>query len=155
MTVPVLDKAAVLKKVVVFDSASVTAAWGSSALSKIPLYSLDKEYRALPKSVWDEILETHLSLHPYETDFYDCDGFSAVFMGKVLENYDVNGLARVIDVSGHHSYNAVLVCDDGKSCSWLKVEPQTDAFVDSPPRGVKFTVPSGTYAATAGIALTA
>ena len=76
-------------------------------------------------------------------------------MGLVVWDFEINGVVRVFDNSGHHSYNAVLVCDDGKTCSWQKVEPQADIFVDHPPAGVKITVPAGTYSASSGFAVTA
>lgn len=124
-----LTKAQAIAQAVIFDNAAIMQAWHASELSHLQLIGVDKQYRALPTAVWDEILATHLSLHPYIPEFFDCDGFSAVFMGDVLWNYEINGLARVIDFSAHHSYNAVLVCDDGKTCSWKKVEPQADQFV--------------------------
>ena len=51
-------------------------------------------------------------------------------MGLVAYDFEINGICRVLDISGHHSYNAVLVCDDGKTCSWLRVEPQADLFLE-------------------------
>ena len=75
-------------------------------------------------------------------------------MGMVGYDFELNGVARVLDGSGHHSYNAVLVCDDGKTCKWLKVEPQADIFVDNPPPNVKVTAPDGAYTAAQGFAIT-
>lgn len=149
-------KADALKQATVFDSDAVRDAWNASELSHLQLISTNKKYRALPKKVWDALLALHQTVHPYEADFFDCDGFSAVFVGFTLWNFEINGVVRVFDSSAHHSYNAVLVSDDGKSCRWERVEPQTDMFVDEkPPAGVVVNTPKGAYTATAGFAITA
>ena len=146
----------VLKQVVVFDDAQVTAAWQASDLGKLQLISTNAKYRALPKATWDAILATHFTLHPYTPDFFDCDAFSAVFVGYVLWHYQVNGVARVFDISSSHSYNAILICDDGETCRWEKVEPQQDALVpDSPKLKLQSTETTSLYAATQGFAVTA
>ena len=150
-----MTKDDVLKQAVVFSNEDITTAWGNSDLSHLQLVSTNKQYRALPQSTWDSILATHLTAHVYVTDFFDCDAFAAAFLGLVVWNYEVNGVVRVFDNGGHHSYNAVLICDDGKTCSWQKVEPQADIFVDHPPQNVKITVPAGTYSASSGFAVTA
>lgn len=150
-------KSDTLKQATVFDGDAIRDAWNASELSHLQLISTNKHYRALPKKVWDALLDLHATLHPYEADFFDCDGFSAVFVGWTLWNFEINGVVRVFDSSAHHSYNAVLVSDDaGKTCSWQRVEPQTDMFVDDkPPPGVVVKTPEGAYTATSGFAITA
>ena len=148
-------KADALSKAHVFTTEQVTDAWSNSELSHIQLISTNKNYRALPRQVWDAILALHQTIHPYEVDFFDCDSFSAVFVGFTVWNFDINGVARVLDNSAHHSYNAVLVSDDGKTCTWKKIEPQSDTFVGDPPPGVVVTVPAGAYKAKSGFAVTA
>lgn len=91
-------------------------------------------------------------VHLYTANFFDCDAYPAVFVGFALWNFKINGFVRVLDSGAHHSYNAVLICDDGKTCSWEEIEPQSDTFVDDPPKGVTVTVPNGAYAAQTGFA---
>ena len=148
-------KADAVGAAVVFTSEQVTDAWGTSDISHLQLICTNKKYRALPKTHWDAILALHQTMHPYETDFFDCDSYSAVFVGFTVWNFDINGVARVLDNSAHHSYNAVLVCDDGKTCYWKTVEPQSDTFVGDPPPGIIVTVPAGAYKAASGFAITA
>ena len=148
-------KADALSKSVVFDADAVRAAWRASELSHLQLISTNKQYRALPTAVWDAILALHETVHPYTADFFDCDAFSAVFVGFALWHFEINGVVRVFDNSGGHSYNAVLISDDGKTCNWQKVEPQADIFVDAPPKGVVLSAPKGVYAAQSGFAITA
>ena len=139
---------------VVFTTEQVSEAWANSELSHIQLISTNKNFRALPTKTWDALLAMHLTIHKYETDFFDCDAYSIVFCGFMAWYFDVNGVARVMDNSGAHSYNAVLVSDDGKTCTWRKVEPQSDTFVGDPPAGITVTAPSGAYAAQSGFAVT-
>ena len=148
-------KADAIAAAVVFTSDQVTDAWGESELSHLQLISTNKKFRALPKTNWDAILALHQTIHQYEEDFFDCDSFAAVFVGFTVWNFDINGVARVLDNSAHHSYNAVLISDDGKTCYWKKVEPQADIFAGEPPPGIKITVPAGAYKAASGFAITA
>ena len=149
-------KADAVANAVVFTSEQVTDAWTKSELSHLQLISTNKRFRALPKAHWDAILALHQTIHPYEVDFFDCDSYAAAFVGLVVFNFDINGVARVLDNSAHHSYNAVLISDDGKTCYWKTVEPQIDLFTDDkPPPGVHVTVPAGAYKAQSGFAITA
>ena len=154
--VTAFQKSDALHLAVVFDGDAVQTAWADSELSHLRLISTNKRYRALPRHTWDLILAQHRTEHAYEEDFFDCDAFSVVFVGDVLWAYEINGVARVFDNSAHHSYNAVLVAsDDGQSCSWQKVEPQADVFVDSPPAGVVLTDKGQHYEGARGFAVTA
>lgn len=146
-----------LTQATVFDGDAVRDAWNASPLSHLQLVSTNKKYRALPKKVWDAILALHQTVHPYTAEFFDCDAFSSVFVGFTLWNFEINGVVRVFDNSAHHSYNAVLISDDdGKTCRWERVEPQTDMFVDdNNPPGIVVNAPPGAYTATSGFAITA
>lgn len=146
-----------LKQATVFSGDAVRDAWNASPLSHLQLVSTNKKYRALPKKVWDAILALHQTVHAYMPDFFDCDAFSAIFVGFTLWNFEINGVVRVFDNSADHSYNAVLISDDaGKTCRWERVEPQTDMFVDDkPPPGIVVNAPKGAYTATSGFAITA
>ena len=156
-----LNRDNVVKQAIVFTGDQVRDAWVKSKLSHLEFISTNKSYRALPKSVWNQILAEHLSIHKYVPEFFDCDSFAAALMGMVAYDFEINGICRVLDISGHHSYNAVLVCDDGKTCSWLRVEPQADLFLEDIAKrgqltaGVSVTSPDGAYAATSGFAVTA
>ena len=151
-----ITKPEVLKHAVSFDADTVRAAWQASPMSHLQLISTNKRYRGLPQQVWNAILAQHETLHPYEADYFDCDAFSAVFVGFTLWHFEVNGVVRVFDNSGSHSYNAVLVAsNDGESCVWKGVEPQADVFVRDKAQHVVVTAPKGIYAAQSGFAITA
>lgn len=144
-------------KFVVFTDDQVRDAWKNSDLSHLQLISTNKKYRAVDKETWDALLNLRLTLHPYEAEYFDCDSFASVFVGFVVWYFDINGVVRVLDSSAGHSYNAVLVAsDDGKNCTWEKVEPQYDGFVgEAPPAGITVTAPDGAYKAEYGFAVTA
>lgn len=138
-----------------FSGDQIRDAWHKSKLSLLQLISTNKEYRALPKKVWSSILAEHLTIHKYVPEFFDCDAFSVAFCGLVAFKYEINGVVRVLDSSAHHSYNAVLVSEDGSTCEWMVIEPQNDTFVgDPPPAGVTITTPDGAYRARNGFAIT-
>ena len=149
------QKTDAVKAAVVFTADQVRSAWAQSDLSHLEFISTNKQYRALPLSDWDSILDLHFTEHTYEPDFFDCDAFSAVFVGDILWNYEINGVVRVFDNGAHHSYNGVLVANPDGSCSWQKVEPQADYFVDRPPAGLHVLTPKGAYSALKGFAITA
>ena len=153
-----LNKDDIIKQATVFTGDQVRKAWSKSKLSKLQLISTNKKYRALPKKVWNQILAEHLSIHEYVPEFFDCDAFSMAFAALVAFNYEINGVARVLDSSAGHSYNAVLISEDGKTCSWKEVEPQADIYVSSEgtpdAKGVTVTMPDNAYSAEIGFAIT-
>lgn len=139
----------------VMTAQQVTDAWKQSELKHLQLISTNKHYRALPTQTWNDILARHQTVHPYTADFFDCDSYAVVFSAFAVWNFGINGVAQVLDSGAGHSYNAVLVSDDnGKTCTWKKVEPQADIFVDAPPKGIHVTAPKGAYAAMVGFAIT-
>ena len=148
-----LTKDSVVAKATVFTGEQVRDAWSKSKLSHLQFISTNKKYRALPQAVWDQILATHFTVHEYVPEFFDCDAFAAAFMGLAAFNYEINGVARVLDSSAGHSYNAVLVSEDGKTCTWKEVEPQADVFVEDEGKGsITVTAPEGAYKAEVGFA---
>ena len=149
-----LTKKEALAAAVVFSGDAVQAAWKASELKHLQLISTNKQYRALPMEHWNKALAMHGTEHAYTPDFYDCDTFSAVFSGWVAWTFEINGVARVLDNSAHHSYNAILVAREDGTCEWQKVEPQADILVDSPPADIRISAPANAYVATAGFAIT-
>ena len=145
-----LTKEVVLSHASVFEADKVMEAWKTSSAGHLQLVGLDKKYRALPKDIWDEILDEHLTVRKYVPDFLDCDGFSSIFMGTVLSLYEVNGIARIFDFGAKHSYNAVLVTSETGGCEWHRVEPQADMFLME----LKSSHPE-MYASMEGFAVTA
>ena len=147
-----------VKAAVVFSGDEVRAAWAQGPAAHLDFVSTNKQYRALPRNVWDEILSLRLTpADRYEPEFFDCDAFAAAFMGLVVWDFDINGVCRVLDNSAHHSYNAILVVSaDGKSCNWELVEPQLDKIVGEPGGPVVITKSGeNMYKATDGFAVTA
>ena len=149
-------KAEILKSAVIFTEDQVKDAWSKSEFSHLQLISTNKKYRGLPRDEWDAILATQFTVaNRYEPDLFDCDGFSCAFMGLIAWDFDVNGVVRILDSSAGHSYNAVLVAsDDGKSCSFIGIEPQTDTVIGNPPKNITVTAPAGAYKAERGFAIT-
>ena len=147
-------KADAQSKAVVFSNEQIQAAWQTSDLKHLQLISTNKKYKGLPRATWDAILALHQTIHPYTPEFFDCDSFSAVFLGFTVWNFEINGVVRVLDMSASHSYNGILVAsDDGKTCSWEIVEPQADIVVSNP--AVTITKQKDIYTATSGFAITA
>ena len=150
-----MKKSDVLEQASTFTGDQIRDAWSKSKLMHLQMISTNKSYRALPKSMWDSILAEHLSLHEYVPEYFDCDAFATLFMAQVAALYEINGVCRVLDSSAGHSYNAILVSEDGKTCTWTIVEPQADVIVGDPvEQGVTVTTPDGAYRATQGFAVT-
>ena len=95
---------------------------------------LDGKYYCLTQAQWDGIIhEVGLDPNKYVPERYDCDSFSRYFWAEINHRYEVNGLMTVVDFSGGHSYNALLVVSpDGKSLSVSLYEPQNGS---SPVKG--------------------
>lgn len=104
---------------------------------------LDNRYYCLSAAAWDGLIKA-VGTEPnkYAADRFDCDAFSRVWYGRVAEDYEINGMGIVIDWSGKHSYNALLVAGADGTLTVRLFEPQTLA---TPKRG------SGPYLLKSGI----
>ena len=114
--------------------ASIWADKDKNPAHKLKLRMLDSEYLALSESDWAKLaLETRTAQHDWKPETRDCDDFAFAFRGLAPLNYAINGVGMVIDISGKHAYNVVVVYvenDDGTAEFDIKViEPQDDMFV--------------------------
>lgn len=105
-------------------------------------------FLALPRALWDEILEVDKTDEtPYHQNYYMCGNYSADFKAGVLRRFGVNGVAVVCDASAGpdlseltpeqvqripeddlagHAYVALLTKEDGQLAYFRMTEPQTD-----------------------------
>ena len=94
-----------------------------------PIYT-DSSYVGLNRTEWNKVLaETNTRTLKYVPTVHDCDDFAFLARGVVPAVADVNGIAVVLDFSGKHAYNLVLVCEADGTRSVEAVEPQQDRFV--------------------------
>lgn len=112
---------------------AVVDALRNSPLSRLSLSFLDRTYTALPMEAWCEILEwSDVDRVGYVSERRDCDNFAVALAGQVGLRFGVNGCGIVVDYSGRHAYNCLLVSTpdaDGDGTPDLAiaiVEPQTD-----------------------------
>ena len=89
------------------------------------LYLVDEHYYCLTADEWKEVIAA-VGVDPvkYAADTYDCDSFSRYWWAEINHRFKVNGMLTVVDFSGEHSYNLLLVNDGGKIVPRL-FEPQT------------------------------
>ena len=97
----------------------------------IQLQFLDGEFTALPFETWEKIIYfTSVDKAKYLTSKRDCDNFAIAFSGQCSLKFGINGVGIVVDISGKHAYNCILVKDNVDRELYVKiVEPQTDGFV--------------------------
>lgn len=114
---------------VIFSAADITTAFNNSELSHLQLVTWDTRYRALPHNIWQNILDIcGTSVKQYQTDFYDCDDFAITFAGYVCSNFAVNTAGIVVDATGEHCYNSLVVVNNGVA-SFAIIEPQSDEWI--------------------------
>ena len=117
---------------VAFDKKTVRRALNRFAASMGDVL-LDGKYFALTRKEWTAVIAAvGPDGNAYTPERYDCDSFSRYFWAEVNHRFEVNGLFVVVDYSGTHSYNALLVHDGKGSLSVLLFEPQNGQF---PTRG--------------------
>ena len=108
--------------------AEVVKAYRNSQLKNLHGEFLDRRYRALPMRVWELVLEySQVDKKQYRSDHWDCDNFALALCGQIPMWFDVNGVGLVVDYSGKHAYNSLLVYDNNK-LSIVGVEPQNDRW---------------------------
>lgn len=109
--------------------AEVVKAYRNSRLKNLHGEFLDRRYRALPMRVWELILEySQVDKKQYRSEHYDCENFAMALCGQVPMWFDVNGVGFVVDYSGKHAYNAILVSESGEHLEVIGVEPQNDRW---------------------------
>lgn len=97
----------------------------------IQLQFLDAEFTALPLQVWQKIIKfTNVNNVKYISSKRDCDNFAIGFAGQCSLRFGVNGAGIVVDISGKHAYNCILVKELGEDLVVKVLEPQTDGFVE-------------------------
>ena len=96
---------------------------------------LDDKYYVLSNAEWNYVVKIiGAEADKYQSDRFDCDKFARVWYGKVAEKFEVNSMAIVVDYSGRHSYNALLVHDGAKNLNVVLFEPQN---LSRPVKGTK------------------
>jgi hypothetical protein len=107
----------------------VVKAYRNSGLNNLYGQFLDGRYRALPMRVWELVLEySQVDKKQYRSEHYDCDNFAMALCGQVPTLFDVNGVGFVVDFSGGHAYNAILVSESRGHLEVVGVEPQNDRW---------------------------
>lgn len=112
----------------------VIKAFQHSPIWRLQPQLLDRSYTALPVETWCEILAwSDVDRVKYVAEKRDCDNFAVALAGQVSLRLGVNGCGIVVDYSGKHAYNCILVTGDfdkdGKEdLKVLLVEPQSDTM---------------------------
>ncbi len=112
---------------------------------KMKQYLVDTQYFCLNEDEWNEVIKDIGSdPNKYVPEKYDCDSFSRYWWAEVNHRYEVNGMFTVIDFSGRHSYNAILVHDNtNEGLSVRLFEPQNGS---QPEKGEEhYTLTSGFF----------
>ena len=101
--------------------------WMDTPARTLQLCPLDTEYAAVPREVWNDVLQhCGIGRYSYQSEQRDCDDFAMALRGRVPLELGLNGVGIVMDWSGRHAYNA-LVYRDGKGlCRIGFIEPQAD-----------------------------
>ena len=113
----------------IYTNKDVAAAVARSNAAALQVVVLDSKYWAVDIDTWKLILEyTGVDQGQYRADRYDCDDFAFAFKAAVSRKLAVNGVGIVVDWSGKHAYNAILVADaNGLVIKFI--EPQSDGLV--------------------------
>ena len=110
-----------------FTVCEVGEAFSRSNLKQLGFRPLDREMRALPRQIWDEILHfSQVDTLEYVPEIADCDDFARIFVGEVLKNFRISA-GLVLDLSGRHAYVAILVIEN-EELNVVTIEPQNDAW---------------------------
>ncbi len=135
-TVPLELGCAIEDSVLKVSAAQVAQAVWRSDLRKLRVVCYDTKFTALPIGVWEEILEwSDIDQPKYVESQTDCDNFALALSGQLSLRLGVNGVGVVLDESGGHAYNCILVKRGLDQVEIEAVEPQKDTFpvIDSQP----------------------
>ena len=109
----------------------VRECFASSMQHSLQLAEVDVDYLALTEADWQKVLKfTTVAWKVYKPEYFDCDDFAVCQKALISLHFNINGCGWVLDSSGEHSYNVILVCDAaGDRLHTRIVEPQQDAEV--------------------------
>ena len=94
--------------------------------------------------MWELIIgRNRVDSRQYKAEFFDCDDFAAILYARTRELYEVNGCGLVIDASGRHAYNVLLVVDSAGRLGRAWLEPQSDLIMTVSPRAGVYKLEEG------------
>lgn len=113
----------------VYSRAQIRAAWQAvTDYAHIDLILKDDNYRALAEADWQKVMAaSDTRTLKYTPDYSDCDYFALLFCAEV-QSLLVNGCGWMLDWSGEHSFNLVVV-GGGAEPKFKWVEPQGDSWI--------------------------
>ena len=124
--------AAKLKSLKEFSGDDVRHAMSQGSLYRLQCILIDSKYRALSLDDWCTVIKaTTDEWKNYTPEVFDCDDFAKCQSALVSLKYNVNGCGQVYDTSGQHSYNVLLVIDDGGNLVTRILEPQDAKILTS------------------------
>ena len=102
-----------------------------AGLGRLKHQFYDPTFIAIPQDLWQDYLDWSMVKNlSYITHRWDCDGFAMGLCAEVGRRLRINAAGLVIDVSGKHAYNALLVrVPDTDTIKVVCVEPQQGRFV--------------------------
>ena len=94
----------------------------------VQVICLDSEYKVVPEAeMMDVVRATRTSVEQYVPEYHDCDSFARELWARIPNQSGLNSVAMVIDFSGKHAYNAIVVAKGESDVAVKFVEPQADA----------------------------
>ena len=112
--------------------------WETCPGKRLQFIPTDADIMAIPEKLWREVFQrtpTADGVNQYVSEVNDCDKHAQLFSGLCAAMWYLNGVGQIIDWSGSHSYNAVLVApadgDEGDLPTIRIVEPQQSGFVEA------------------------
>jgi len=123
-------RAAVRRTAKIVSHEEVAAAWGKGDLKSLHPHFLDRQYAALPVETWEKILLwSRVDSPRYVSERRDCDDFAMALRGELPLKCQANGIGVVLDWSGGHAYNAILIRRDDDTIEVGAIEPQSDRLI--------------------------
>ena len=137
-----------LSKSVPLTGQQIEAAVRASGGRNFQIMRLDRSFWTCTLEDWKEIIEqTEVDEVRYVAERTDCDDFAVALKGLVALKYGINAIGMVVDITGKHAYNIIVVSNADGTFSAHALEPQTDQ-IDTDSTRVQFG--QGAYKAEAG-----
>ena len=97
--------------------------------AEVRLLPLDANYFVASEAdTMQAVKDSHTDAMRYVSDIADCDKHSRLLYAMLPYKFGLNSVCMVIDWSGKHSYNAIVV-DNAGTLEVRWVEPQSDSEI--------------------------
>ena len=131
--IPKEDQRWAIKSLEQASASKIQEAWNKSQWKGIQLVMEDVSLWCMSDSSFMDILKyIPVDQSKYIPAYHVCRSFATDFVGYMVSVFHCDGVGKVLDFKGHHSYNVVVTHTGNRTLHVHVVEPQANMIIPAP-----------------------